>query len=307
MTRRTPLPTSLALRAFSTSQARETGITRNRLRAKDLESPHRGVHASPAAHPLPRHPKPRDFAIRRLKLLRPALDAAHFFSHASAAVLWGLPLPGRIEAGPHHVSVLWPARAPRIAGVIGHALRRPRVVEGAGWRVQAPADAWCELARALTLDELVAAGDALFYRQRKLATRDALADAIRRWGGKPGGTKLREAFDLIRENAESAKETEWRLIIVRAGYPEPIVNHPVYGPDGELIAILDLALPQFDTGLDYEGRHHADDPGQFARDGQRYNALQRVGWYDIRIMAGMSRAEVLRDLDERLRKKGWRP
>ena len=175
------------------------------------------------------------------------------------------------------------------------------------WRIQAPADAWCELSAFLTVNELIAAGDALFYRQQRLTTRDRLAQAIRKWGSKAGSLKLREAFALIRENAESAKETEWRLILLDAGFPEPELNVEVRGPNGELIAIIDLAYRWAMTGLDYEGRHHAEDPEQFARDGVRYNALQKAGWYDIRIMAGMAKQAILDDLRMQLVKKGWRP
>ena len=192
-------------------------------------------------------------------------------------------------------------------GTSGHALRHPAVIETNGWRVQGPADAWCELSAFLSVEELVVAGDALFYRQRKLTTRDRLAAAIRKWGGKPGALKLREAFELIRENAESPKETEWRLILMREGFPEPELNLEVRDPAGELVAILDLAYRWAMTGLDYDGRHHAEDPAQFARDGVRYNALQRLGWHDIRIMAGMPKQQILDDLRERLIKRGWRP
>ncbi|GAA4167391.1 hypothetical protein GCM10022287_00780 [Gryllotalpicola koreensis] len=250
--------------------------------------------------------KPQRIAFRRLEEYQPLLSGEQFFSSASAAVYWGLPLPWAVQGGPVHVATQWPNRAPRVDGTIGHALRRPHVVERDGWRVQAPTDAWCELSTLLTLDELIAAGDALFYRQRKLTTRDRLANAIRKWGSKPGALLLREAFELIRENAESPKETEWRLILMRAGFPEPTISHEVRDANGELIAILDLAYEWAQTGLDYEGRHHADDPDQFARDGVRYNALQRAGWHDIRIMAGMAKADILDDLDERLTKKGWR-
>lgn len=190
---------------------------------------------------------------------------------------------------------------------MGHALRKPLSAPWDGTNVQAPADAWCELATSLTLDELVMAGDALFYRQRKIATREQLVAAIRRWGRKPGASTLRAAFELIRENAESPKETEWRLIIVHAGLPEPVVNHPVYDENGKLVAIIDLAFPEQKTGADYDGRHHAEDPDQFARDGERYNALLRLGWHDIRITAGMSRRAVLDDLRTRLWQQGWRP
>lgn len=307
MNQRRPLPEPFLHAAFSTRSAQAAGVARSRLRSRDLEHPHRGVHVTASAHPLPPDPKPHDVALRRMQLLRPALEARHFFSQVSAAVFWRLPLPRSVMSGPLHVAVQWPARAPRIPGVVGHALRRPRVVQRDGWRVQTPTDAWCELSRTLGLDDLVAAGDALFYRQRKLATREGLAASIERWGRKPGGRLLREAFELIRENAESPKETEWRLTIIRAGFPEPVVNYPVYDSDGKLVAILDLALPQYQTGLDYDGRHHAEDRVQFARDGERYNALQRLGWHDIRIMAGMSKRAVLSDLRHRLIAKGWRP
>jgi len=242
-----------------------------------------------------------------MRLLEPLLTHDEFFSHVSAAIFWGLPLPNTLFSRPIHVSTTWPRRAPRIAGVVGHALRTPRAIERAGLRVEIPTDAWCRLAQLLTVDELVMAGDALFYRQRKLATREQLGAAIARWGAKRGAMKLRAAFELIRENAESAKETEWRLIICRAGLPEPVVNHEVRDENGALVAIIDLAFPRWKTGADYEGRHHAESPEQFARDGERYNALLRLGWHDIRIMSGMSRRSILDDLRDRLWKRGWRP
>lgn len=307
MTRRTSLPSSLVVAAFSSADARAAGVSRSRLRGRDLEHPHRGSHVAVGSLPLPDTPTPRDLVLRRMLLLKPVLAPDQFFSHISAAVFWGLPLPRRLLSGALHVSTLWPRRAPRISGVVGHALRKPRTVERAGLRVEIPTDAWCQLARVLTLDELVVAGDALFYRQRKLATREHLASAITRWGSTRGATNLRAAFELIRENAESPKETEWRLIFVRAGLPEPVVNYAVYDENGVLVAIIDLAFPQWKTGADYEGRHHAEDPEQFARDGERYNALLRLGWHDIRIMSGMSRHAILNDVRDQLWKRGWRP
>lgn len=250
---------------------------------------------------------PADRALRRLQEYRPLLASDQFFSSVSAAVYWRLPLPRRLHEAAVHVATQWPARAPRVRGTVGHALRRPRVVERDGWRVQSPTDAWCELSRFLSPDELVQAGDALFYRQRRLASRQGLAAAVQRWGGKPGARMLRDAFGLIRENAESPKETEWRLAIVRAGFPEPVVNYELRSSDGRLIAILDLAYPQWMTGLDYDGRHHAEDEKQFVRDGIRYNAIQQAGWYDIRIVAGMRPSAVLADLRQRLLRMGWRP
>lgn len=301
----TPLPSSFEDRAFSLAEAVEAGIPRSQLFNRNLSRPFHGARSTRA--PLAATATPQQRALRRLDEYRPLLSDEQFFSSVSAAVYWGLPLPWPLYEGEVHVATHWPARSTRVTGAVGHALRRPHVIERDGWRVQTPADAWCELAAFLTLDELIQAGDALFYRQKRLTTRSRLARAIHDWGSKPGALLLRQAFELIREGAESPKETEWRLLITRAGFPEPRINHPVYGPRGDLIAIIDMAYPEWLTGADYEGRHHAEDPQQFARDGVRYNALIKAGWYDIRIMAGMDPAVVLDDLGTRLFAMGWRP
>ncbi|WP_155865022.1 hypothetical protein [Gryllotalpicola ginsengisoli] len=300
------MPDGFRQHDFSVSAALDAGISRGRLRGADLRRTFHGARSTVPLPPAESEPS-RAAALRRLREYRPLLREGQFFSDVSAAVLWGLPLPWHLYAEPPHVATTWPARAPRVGGTIGHAYQQPRTLRRGDWVLQSPADAWCGLAPHLTVDELVAAGDALFWRQRKLTTRARLGAAIRRFGGRRGAVKLRAAFALIRENAESAKETEWRLAIMRAGFPEPEINYPLYDSDGKLIAVFDLAYPLWVTGIDYEGQHHAANAEQFAHDIRRYNAIRRAGWADIRIAARSTRAEILDDLEAELRRHGWRP
>lgn len=134
-----PLPESFSARAFSVREALEAGIGRDRLFGADLPRPFRGARSTLA--PLAHDAKPQQLAFRRLEEYRPLLSSEQFFSSVSAAVYWGLPLPWELYGSPVHIATRWPARAPRVGGTIGHALRRPSVVERGQWRVQAPADA----------------------------------------------------------------------------------------------------------------------------------------------------------------------
>jgi hypothetical protein len=89
-----------------------------------------------------------------------------------------------------------------------------------------PAVAWAQCAAELELDELVAIGDALAGRwSPEAAAREMPLAELRRvveaWGGRRGARRLSEALDLVRPNVWSPKETELRLLLVRAGVPEP--------------------------------------------------------------------------------------
>jgi very-short-patch-repair endonuclease len=134
---------------------------------------------------------------------------------------------------------------------------------------------------------VIPAGD-LRTRPGLLVRRDALAsgevcelgdlrvtvlDLARRYPRARGRTQLRRVVDLSEPNAESAMETRLRLLLVLAGLPQPVVQHPVAGG----WAWLDLAYPQARLGVEYDGRYHLD-PGQFSRDLRRRDRLAELGW-----------------------------
>jgi len=238
-----------------------------------------------------------------------------YFSHATAARLWGLPLPAKFEADTRlHVST--PAREPTRRGVIGHRVTSVREVRfQLGMPVSSPADAWCELAAVLLadgakmqLDDLIAAGDRLVGWPRPLATFDEVDAAMRRYGRGRGIRAIRRARAGLRAGSASPRETRLRLLVLRApaGYPDPEPNGPIDLSTGARTH-GDLVFRVFRVILEYDGDQHRLLERQFHRDVDRLNDLARDGWLVIRIRRDTTDAAALDWLDAALRSRGWRP
>ena len=195
MVRRPPLPPDLRDTAFHVRSAAERGVSPSRLRASDLVRPYRGVRATSA--PASLRERCAAYATR--------MPPEHWFSHATAAQLWDLPLPRRVERDMRlHVSSA--RREPQATGVRGHrANQRPHVRRHLGFNVLAPADAWCQLGTLLTLDELVAAGERLLGWPRPLCSSEELDAAITRFGSGRGAKKVRAARSRMRAGSASPR------------------------------------------------------------------------------------------------------
>jgi hypothetical protein len=89
----------------------------------------------------------------------------------------------------------------------------------------------------------------------------------------------------VRERVDSPKETELRLLLVLAGFPEPETNVDVLDDAGGWIARADLTYRAFKIALEYVGKQHANDPKQWARDIRRRELLDAAGWRTIVITA----------------------
>lgn len=265
------------------AEALQAGATRGRLRAVDLRSPHHGVRA--------RGGSPRSLTERCLELV-PALREGHLFSHVTALALWGLPLPTRHLAPgvPLHVGAVG-CREPRRPGVIGHRLS-PHLLPAPGPppALVPPVLAWVQSAPLLTLDELVVVGDALAggwstRQEARGVPVEQLRSAAAQDRRRPGAARLREAAEWVRAGVESPKETEVRLLLVRAGLPEPELNVPTYGAEGAYLGRPDLRWAEQRVVLEYEGRHHRDDPEVFAQDIDRRERFEDHGWSVVRAIA----------------------
>lgn len=319
------LPLDIRGAPFAIHEALGAGVSRSRLRATDLRTPHPGVRAPRSAQPTT--------LVERCAELLPRLAGLQIFCGATAVRLWGAPLPFWADAS-LHIGALMATREPRIPGVIGHRLTLPpsEVTLLRGLPVPHPAEAWAQLgamARAdrptgsqrrsagrrptlrsagplLTLDDLVAVGD--HFLTHELATAAELrvvAEVARR----RGAVTLRGACDLIRAGAESPKETELRLILVRGGMPEPEVNWNLLGEASEFLARLDLAYVAYRVAVEYDGRQHAE-LGQFARDADRWAAIEASGWLLVRVLSHHLKDPgrlILPRVARALRSRGWSP
>lgn len=327
MPARTPLPPGLG-RAFTTAEARESGVARSRLRAADLDAPFHGARTRNSA-PVPdprvdarRVPDAHRRGGEEARILAladsylPLMPEDAFFSHVTAAVLWRPPLP-RSALDPREVEVsrFAPRRAPEGRRVRGHRVG-PRFAERTqlgGVPVAEPSSVWASLAERLGVADLVALGDAVVHidrrSQRALGTVDGLR-ATAEAGRRRGIRRLEAALELIRVGSASRAESLSRIMLLRAGLPEPDLDVEIRDRDDRLIGYADLGYRRFRIAIEYESRHHRDDDAQWNRDIDKYHEYEAAGWTVIRLTAW----HVFRNpragerlVGAALMRAGWRP
>lgn len=270
------LPPRIAATAFSIRQARFLGVTRARTFASDLLRPHHGVRS---------HSQPRNLQ-EAAETLAPVLADDQVFSHATAAVLLGLPLPRRLERSPLHVTTLGSDRHVRRSGVVGHRSRHgiDRLIHRQSLRIMHPVDIFFSLAPVLSVTELVVLGDAVIAERGGSGTLAELRHVLAERSGARGIRKARAALDLIRSGSRSPGETRLRLLLRASGLPEPSLNYNVTFA-GQFIACVDLAFPQARLAIEYEGDVHRIDRATFLKDLTRGERLRDASWWLIRATA----------------------
>ncbi|GMM96292.1 hypothetical protein [Microbacterium sp. MTN4-26] len=121
---------------------------------------------------------------------------------------------------------------------------------------------------------------------------------------------LRRALAEARDGVRSPRETRLRLLLVRAGLPEPEINWVLRDHRGVFVAELDLAYPRWKVTPEYDGRVHAEDAAQFARDADRWEAIRRAGWRHVRCLDHHVRGRgipAVRLVVAALMEAGWTP
>jgi hypothetical protein len=150
-----------------------------------------------------------------------------------------------------------------------------------GMAVTTPARTALDLARHRPLDVAVAEIDALARAAKlKVADVELLAE---RYKGRRGIRDARVALDLVDPGAESPRETWLRLLLIRAGFPRPETQIPVYDEYGQLVAELDMGWPDVKVAAEYDGDHHWKNVRQIERDIRRYEDITRQRWIDVRV------------------------
>lgn len=149
-----------------------------------------------------------------------------------------------------------------------------------GMRVTTPARTALDLACRCPLDAAVAAIDALAH-----ATNLKVADVelpAQRYRGRRGIRKARAVLNLVDAGSESPRETWLRLLLIRAGYPRPTTQIPVYDEYGVLVAVLDMGWEDIKVAADYDGNYHRD-PVRFNKDIRRHDEITDLGWIDVSV------------------------
>jgi hypothetical protein len=293
-------------------------VGEGRLRGPDLSRPFHGVRALATA-PDPAE-SDLDRMLRRCADFAPLLVDGRFFSHATAAAIWGCPLPqGSMAVSAIHVSARFPRVAPRGEGVVGHQAMDPRIgtVVRHGFAVSDAASTWLALASMLPLDELVAVGDHLVLDSfvldpanprpfTTIAELHARTDAFHGRGARRALTALR----LIRLGAESRPETLLRLLLLRARLPAPELNLEVRDAGGGWLGRADLVWPRWRTVAEYDGDQHRSSPKQYDKDISRIDRFVAAGWKVVRVRKRglfVTPQDTVARVTDALASQGWRP
>jgi hypothetical protein len=144
------------------------------------------------------------------------------------------------------------------------------IVEIGGIPVVSPLRTCFDLMRERSLVEAVVVADA--YARAGLCELPWLAayvDAHRRW---PGVRLTRAAVDMASARSGSTGETRLRMIVILAGFPEPLVNPPVYSGSPvilcgyhDLVIVVDYPV----LGLEYDGAYHDENEQHQADNAER--------------------------------------
>jgi hypothetical protein len=278
------LPVELGPGPFSTSRALGLGVPPQRLGRTDLTLVTRGVRAPAAPATL----------VERAAAFTLGMPGDRAFSHLTAALLWGLPLPlaveqaAAVDGAPLHVIAPTGAGMAKRFGVVGHRGLEVRAVAsppGTGLRVVDAADTWCDLGElprgTLSITDLVVVGDAVVALLDARAGRPVGVPALRGTltaRTRPrGAVALRQALTLVRPGVRSPMETRARLMFVGAGFPEPEVNAPLTDAAGEWLAEGDLVWRRQRVVGEYQGEYHAD-RRQRSLDAFRRDLVEGHGW-----------------------------
>lgn len=293
MTRRAELPPGLRSGGFTVHRARKAGVTASRLRANDLLIASRGARL---------HRK--HTFIDRCRTVLAAIDARAFASGVTAAVIHRLPVPAA-QQNVLELAIPAPSRAVRRRGVVARSLRitEAELTRVRGIRTTTIARTWCELARTLTVPELVAAGDVAV---RKVGI-DRLVLAARTHPDRRLHGRLAAALALLDPASESPKESELRALIVLAGLPRPRPNVTLRDSAGRFVARVDLLFEEFGEVLEYQGDHHRTDVRQWRRDRTREAEIEALGHHVTEVtQADLDDADKLvHRIETNLRSKGW--
>lgn len=145
--------------------------------------------------------------------------------------------------------------------------------DGAGVCAEA---VYVSLATTERMIDLIVIGDWLLGRN--LMSVESLRHFVRATPWRPGASEALAVSAHLDGRARSPKESETRAVLVFGGLPAPEVNVEIRDAAGVLVGIGDLVYRRWKLLVEYEGRQHALDVDQFARDIDRYGGFRALGW-----------------------------
>lgn len=131
----------------------------------------------------------------------------------------------------------------------------------------------------LTFDEALRLADRAL--QRNWLQRTAFERRVLTHPYRHGNSSLRRLHEHTSDRAAAKSERLLHDILRRAGITGWQANYAVWQA-GELVAVLDVALPELRVAIEVDGMAYHVDVDRFQRDRTRQNALVALGWTVVR-------------------------
>jgi hypothetical protein len=187
------------------------------------------------------------------------------------------------------IHVLDPGRRMRpTVGLMVHQRAGAPLQRIAGRLATAPAWTAVEVARQLRRPRALATLDAALRSMR--CTRDEIQTAAAEQRGRRGIVRVRELLPLADGRAESAMESEARLVMIDHGLPLPQLQYTIHGCEGELWRV-DFAWPAARLAAEYESIDWHAGRDEMLRDKKRWGEIQELGWTIVPIVIHDVRCE----------------
>ncbi len=193
------------------------------------------------------------------------------------------------------IHVLDPDRRLRPAvGLMVHQRTGAPVQRIAGRLATSPAWTAVEVARQLSRPRALATLDAALHSE--WCTPAQLQSAIRAQHGRRGIAEVRRLLAIADGRAESAMESEARLVMLDYGLPMPELQYEIRGNRGEVWRV-DFAWPEARVCAEYESVQWHAGRAEMLRDKRRFAGIQELDWTMIPIVVGDVREEPQRFAD----------
>lgn len=189
------------------------------------------------------------------------------------------------------VELIWSnARPPRGVRTSDMQLQPEEYGLVAGLPVTTPQRTAFDIGRRKPIGAAIAHLDALMRATR--IKIDEVLDLAAQHRGARGLRQLETALGLVDAGSQSPKETWLRLLLIEAGLPRPTTQIPVIAADGTTY-YLDMGWADLMVAAEYDGEQHRVDTWQYRKDVRRREAIDRLGWIVIRVIAGDRPAQIV--------------
>ncbi|WP_240945146.1 endonuclease domain-containing protein [Bifidobacterium moraviense] len=156
-----------------------------------------------------------------------------------------------------------------------------------------PLVTWAMLAAWLSLTEVITLLDAILRADARVANRgedsrmslDDISSFLSPLGTFPGRKKCVQSLQFISTVTDSSMECRTLLALLREGLPPPVPQWSTFVPSLGQTVTTDLAYPESNVVIEYDGDAHRQDKRQYRRDARKRQAMQADGLTVIVVFA----------------------